>query len=163
MVLQFVKFGLWAEIAAIGNFYNPFNIANWIVTMIFLSPAFLFLWLASKFPETPKLKKIEAGRFGRFKGGLQLIGLVGFGAILLIFVGLTWYRELIRPYAWSGGIVSEAKANGWELAIERKSRNILPMALGCTVSSCSRVRTNSRNCGERRIYCCAYALGYQRR
>jgi hypothetical protein len=70
--------------------------------------------------------RYEAGRFAGLKGALQLIGIVAFSVLGLILVGLSWYGQLVRPYTWTGGIVSQAKANGWELAIERTSRNIFP-------------------------------------
>lgn len=132
MALQFAKYGLWAGIAAIGNLLNPFNIGNFLVSIVLFSPSLLFFWLATKFPEPPaKPVALNQSTHGpsapsRVKGILQVIALLAVGAIGILFVGLTWYRDLIRPYTWSRSVVQEAKARGWDLAIERKGRDLFP-------------------------------------
>jgi hypothetical protein len=102
MAFQFAKYGLWAGIAAMGNLLNPFNIGNFVMTMIVLSPSFLFFWLSTKFPEPAKTVAPNESIHGpiarsRVKGIFQVIGLFAVGAIAILFVGLTWYRDLIRP------------------------------------------------------------------
>ncbi len=119
---QFAKYGLWAGIASIGNLLNPFNIGNFIVSIIVLSPSFLFFWLSTKFAEPGKPVALDQSTHGprapsRVKSIFQVIGLFAVEAIFILFVGLTWYRDLIRPYTWSDSIVHEAKAGGWDLAI----------------------------------------------
>ncbi len=128
VALEVGKHGMWAGVAIVGNVLDPFRIGNYIAVVILVSPAILFFWLAEKFPKRPEVltQSSTLSKPSRLKNTIGLLALIIVVPIGVIYVGLTWYRELIRPYTWSEPIVEDAKSKGWHLVVERKGSSIMP-------------------------------------
>jgi hypothetical protein len=125
--LEISKYDMWAGVALVGKMLNPFSITNYIVVLFLVSPSLLFYWLAEKLPkrsadDTPFNNR---PRQSRIKNASALFALAIMIPVGFIYAGLTWYRELIRPYTWSEPIIEDGKRNGWYLAVERKAGSLI--------------------------------------